>query len=170
MSGDKQRKRRTLALVALMLSSVALAFVGGVAGQQTDTPTPGPIEDNASYYDNENESANMTDWVPEDGNASAQGILEMVSRIPGMFIGTGTQDPSGAGYEGVLLTGLVIGGATLFAVVGVGIGPIAGSMIGVVLAYGLTVVGLVPAWIQPLLLFTLVGIPAAAAMLRVFNR
>lgn len=168
MMDENKRKRWTLGLVALAAAVAAMALVGGVAAQQTDTPQP--IEDNASYYDYQNGSTNTTGWVPGDGNASAVGMLDMISRIPGMFIGVGPDDPSGSGAQGFLLTGLVIGAAALFATVGVGVGPVAGSMLGTVLAFGLTTVGLIPVWIQPLLLFTLVGIPASAAMLRVFNR
>lgn len=166
---ENERRRRTLAMVALLISSVALVFVGGVAGQ---TDTPQPIEENASYYDDKNGTTNTTEWVPGDGNATAGGMLDMISRIPGIFIGVGPQDPSKSGAQGYLLTGIVIGGAALFATIGVGVGPIAGSMLGTVLAFVLTMpaIGLIPIWIRPLLLFTLVGIPASAAMLRVFNR
>lgn len=166
-TNDDERRRRTLAALAVLAVSI-LACVAGVAAAQTDTPQP--IEENASYYDDENGTTNTTEWIPGDGNATAQGMLEMVSRVPGMFIGTGSQDPSGSGYEGFLLTGLVIGAATLMATVGIGIGPVAGAMLGTVVAFGLTTIGIIPTWIQPLLLFTLVGVPASAAILRVFNR
>lgn len=156
------------AFIAALLALACLHAIVGPALAQS-TPTPGPIETEAPFYDDENASTNMTDWAPDDGNVTADGIMEMIARIPGMFIGVGSQDPSGSGYQGFLLTALVIGGATLMAVRGIGVGPVAGSMIAVVLAYGLTLIGMLPTWIQPLLLFTLVGVPASAALIRVFR-
>jgi len=152
-------------LLAGLVALVALQGVVAPALAQTTTP----IEDDAPFYDDENGSTNMTGWVPDGGNATADGMLEMIARIPGIFIGSGDMDPSGSGYEGLLLTGVVIGGAALMATRGTGVGPVGGSMIGMVLAYGLTAIGMLPVWIQPLLLFTLVGVPASAAIIRVFR-
>lgn len=153
-------------VAALVVCVLAQGLVAPALAQATTTQ---PIEDDAPYYDDENGSTNMTDWVPDDGNATADGILEMIARIPGIFIGSGDMDPSGSGYEGLLLTGVIIGGAALMSIRGTGVGPVGGSMIGMVLAYGLTSIGMLPVWIQPLLLFTLVGVPASAAIIRVFR-
>lgn len=173
--------KRALAVAAVLAFALAASGVSVVAAQDT----PQPIENESDYYDNETGETNTTDWIPGDGNVTATGMLDMISRIPGMFIGGGGGvdssgegvdpgeegvDPSGEGYQYILLTGLVIGAAALFATVGTGIGPVAGSMLGMVVAYGLTVVGIIPPWIQPLLLFTIVGVPASLAMLRVFRR
>lgn len=156
------RRHILTGLLALVLLSSSLAPVMAQA-------TPQPIESEAPFYDDENGSTNMTDWVPGDGNATADGILEMLARTPGIWIGSGDVDPSGSGYEGALLTALIIGGAALLAMVGTGVGPIAGSMIGMVVAFAMSTIGMIPLWIQPLLLFALVGVPASKAMIQVFR-
>lgn len=152
----------TLLAVAL-LAPLAAALAPGVA-------TAGNVAQKAPLYDGETATPNMTEWVPGDGNATAGGMLELLARFPGIYIGTGEPDPSGSGFEGVLLTGLVVAGAGLLAVAGTGVGPIAGTMVGLLFAFALTTVGLIPIWIQPLLIFALVGVPAARAILRVFGR
>lgn len=149
-------------LLAVILLSSSLAPVLAQS-------TPQPIESEAPFYDDENGSTNMSGWVPGDGNATADAVLEFLARTPGIWIGSGDVDPSGSGYEGVLLTALIIGGAALLAMVGTGVGPIAGSMIGMVLAFGMTTIGIIPLWIQPLLLFALVGVPASKALIQVFR-
>lgn len=158
--------RATILSVVLAVACLA-ALLSPVAAQSTDTPQP--IDQEAPYYNDSNGTTNMTGWVPNDGNATGASMLEMISRVPGIFIGSGDMDPSGSGYQGFLLTGLIVSAAGLFAMVGTGAGPIASSMVGMVLAYGLTFVGLVPEWIQPLLVFTIVGVPAATAIIRVFR-
>lgn len=163
MEKSTKRKVAIAGLVVAILLNVGLGYVAAQNTQQ-------PVANQAPYYDNKSGSTNTSDWVPGNGNVTASGMLDMISRVPGMIIGTGDIDPSGSGYEGVLLTGLVISGAALAATMGIGIGPVAGSMLGMVMAYGMTVVGLIPGWIQPLLLFALVGVPAGVAMLRVFRR
>lgn len=159
--------RRKVALTAVFAVLCLGSLVAPTVAQSTATPQP--IDEDAPYYNGTNGTTNMTEWVPNDGNATASGMLEMIARIPGIFIGSGDMDPSGSGYEGFLLTGLVVAAGGFFALVGTGAGPVASSMVGMVLAYGLTFVGLIPAWIQPLLVFTLVGIPAATAIIRVFR-
>lgn len=159
-------KKRKVAVAGLVIAILLNLGLGYVAAQNTQQP----VANEAPYYDNESGKTNTTDWVPGNGNVTATGMLDMISRVPGMLIGTGDVDPSGSGYEGVLLTGLVISAGALAATMGIGIGIVAGSMLGMVLAYGMTVVGIIPGWIQPLLLFAIVGIPAAVAMLRVFRR
>jgi hypothetical protein len=160
---------RNTILAALVVVAALAVLTPAAAAQSTATPTEGPVEEEAPYYDDENGTTNMTEWVPNDGNATSAGILELFARVPGIFIGSGDMDPSGSGYEGFLLTSLFIGAGALTATIGAGVGIIAGTMLATVLAYGLTFVGMIPVWIRPLLLFTLVGIPAATAIMRVFR-
>lgn len=154
-----QRRFVVVALFACVLA--ASAIVPAAAAQE-------PIKTDAPFYDGENGTTNTTGWLPDGGNATADGMLEMLARIPGIYIGSGGLDPSGSGYQGILLLGLVIASSALFAMRGAGVGPIAGSMIGLTVAFGLTTTGIAPRWVQPLLLFAL-GIPVATAVIRVFQ-
>lgn len=169
-SGRPAGPGRRLASLAVAIA-VAFAVTAPLWATLAAPAAAGNVANDAPYYEDEDGTVDGGDaWIPGDGNATATGLLGMIARVPSMFLGTGDPDPSGAGFEGVLLTGLVIAAAALFATVGAGVGPIAGSMLGMVLAYGLTAVGLIPVWIRPLLLFGLVGVPAAIALLRVFRR
>lgn len=157
---------RVVAAVVGLLAVTAFVAMASPAAAQS---TPQPIENNTTYYDGENGTTNMTGWVPGDGNVTADGLLNLLARIPGIFIGSGGLDPSSSGYQGVLITGAVIVGGTAMAAVGTGVGIVAGAMISMVLAFGLTIVGIVPEWIRPLLLFALVGVPASRAIISVFR-
>lgn len=160
------RKTAAVLFATLLLCSLVVgALVSVASAATTPTPTPEPIDGKAPYYDGESESSDMTDWVPGDGNVTADGMLKMLGRIPAVFIGSGGVDPSGSGYVGVLLTGVVILAAATMGAVGTGVGVVGGSMLGMVLAFGMTFVGIVPGWIRPLLLFGLVGVPVARAVI-----
>jgi MFS family permease len=159
------RGRQLLAVVLVL--GAGLACLAAPAAAQS---TPQPIENKSDYYNNETGQANMTNWVPGDGNVTLTGALDFLARVPGMFVGNAGQDPSGTGYVGVLLTALLIVGGVAMGAIGTGVGPVGGAMLGMVLAMGLSVVGLVPAWLVPLLLFAVVGVPVARAILDVFQR
>jgi len=104
---------------------------------------------NATYYNN------SSGVVQSSGpsNATLDNILDQaVSLSPSLIGQPGVKDPSGTGFQGVLLTGLVFAGVATAAMAGTGIGAVGGSVLGVFASYAFVDLGFAPPWIKPLLL------------------
>lgn len=142
-------------LVALMLVSAGLMTVIGAATMGAE----------ASYYGNNSGVVQSN----TSANATFDNILDKVVGLSPSFIGTGDVDPSGTGFEGVLLVGLVFATVSLGTMIETGIGPMGGLVVGTIVAYGLVDAGFAPPWVKPLLLFG-IGFLAVAAFRRVIQR
>jgi len=140
---------RALATVGIGVVLLAL-LVGGASAQ---------------YYNNS--SGVVTDDTPE--NATLDNMIGLFVELSPSIIGTGEQDPSGTGFQGILLVGLVYGTVTVGAMMGTGIGAIGGSILGILTSYGLVDLGYAPVWIKPLLLFG-VGVVAFVMFRRILDR
>jgi hypothetical protein len=138
-----------LIVVAVLISGLLLAVGSATA---------------AGYYNNS--TGVVQDDTPQ--NATLKNIVEIVVDLSPSIIGAGEQDPSNTGFQGFLLVGLAYGGATVAAIIGAGVGPIGGSILGSVIAYGLVDLGFAPPWFKPLLLF-FVGILGFMAFRRVVD-
>jgi len=147
-------------LAALALFAVLLTASSGTA-LATNNSTSG-----ADYYNKSVSNVSFQYWFDKGDNATLTTIGDMAARFVPAVIGTGSQDSSGTGFEGYLLTGLVFAGGSLVALLGTGVGPVGGVVIGLVMTYGMIGIGLAPAWLQPLVLFG-IGIGAAIAALRI---
>ncbi len=134
----KQQKRRALGVVAGM---VALALVS--------TALLGPVAAQAGYYNNS--SGVVQSDVPE--NTTLENILDLAVELSPSLFGVGEQDPSGSGFQGVLLVGLVFAGVSGGLIGAAGVGPIGGTILGSLVSYGLVDLGFAPQWVKPLLLF-----------------
>ena len=165
----KQNRRQTVIATALLLTSVLLVGTVVVFLQPVGTSAAANnttnISDQAPYYDNESNISNPDPGWFNGGNVTLDGVVDMVTRIPGYIIGTGQQDQSGTGFIGVLLTGLLMAGGALGMIMGAGVGAIGGTIVALAVGFGLTTVGLAPAFIRPILLFA-IGILAATAFRR----
>lgn len=162
-----QRRRELGAAATGILAAVLLAgMLGGTAGTVSAANATN-VSEKAPMYDNSTQNVSFEFWFDE-GNVSLDVLGDMASRLGPAIIGTGNEDPSGTGFVGVLLLGLVIAGSVLVSVMGTGIGPVGGTIVGLVLGYGMIAVGLAPAWAWPLLLFGL-GIVAAVAAIRILR-
>lgn len=150
--------------VVVVLSIVA----GGVAAQETTTETnTSSIENNSDYY-NGTIDVNSGPWFDGIEDASLDSLGQMATRLGTFFVGTGTQDPSGTGFQGALLTGVIMAAALVGSIASVGVGPVGGSVIAVVIGYGMTEVGLAPSWFRILLLFA-IGIIAFVSLSNVME-
>lgn len=147
----------TMLLLGAAVGLIAsIAFVGIGAGADNSTLEP--------YYENESTPTVNDSWFG-GGNATLDQMVGMVAKLPRYVIGSGDVDPSGTGYVGVLLTGIIMAGAALSAVAGAGVGPIGGTVVAIATGWGLTSVGFAPDWIRVLLLFG-IGLLAAIAARR----
>jgi hypothetical protein len=141
------KRTKTLLSTGAVLGALVLLLVA-----------PATAQTNATYYNNS--SGVVQSDSPE--NATFENILDMAVSLSPSLIGTGEQDPSKTGFEGVLLTGLVYGGSTVVAMAATSVGPIGGSILGVLVSYGFVDLGFAPDWIKPLLLL---GIGALAFLM-----
>lgn len=137
---------------------LALLVVGLLLGTGVATAN------HSSYYNNS--SGVVQPNAPRNANLS--NIVGLAIQLSPDLIGTGEQDPSGTGFQGVLLTGLVFAGVSLGTIVGIGVGSVAGTILGTVVAYGLVDLGYAPPWIKPVLLFA-IGVLTFIMFKRVFR-
>lgn len=130
---------RFLAVVigALLLSVLLLGLVPSGAA--------------ADYYNNS--SAAVSSSSPS--NATLENILYQAVSLSPDLIGTGQQDPSGTGFQGVLLIGVIFAMSSLGMMAGTRVGPIGATILGSAVSYGLVDLGFAPVWIKPLLLFAI---------------
>lgn len=147
-----KHKRRSVGLAAgfLALAIVVTSIMSPVAAQ--------------GYYNNS--SGVVVDDTPE--NATLSNIVSLAVDLSPSLFGVGEQDPSGTGFQGFLLVGLVFAGVSAGMIGGAGTGPIGGLVLGSLVSYGLVDLGFAPAWIKPLLLFG-VGLLAFVAFQRVLR-
>lgn len=157
-------------LVGIVGAFIALSAMGAgsVAAQETTTTTnTSDIENNSQYY-NGSKDVNTGPWFDGIGDASLDSLGQMATRLETFFIGTGAQDPSGTGFQGALLTGVIMAAALVGSVASIGVGPVGGSVIAVVVGYGMTEVGLAPNWFRILLLFA-IGVIAFVSLTNVME-
>lgn len=112
-------------------------------------PLAGAVAADVDYYNNSSSVVNSS----SPANATFDNIIDQAVTIAPTFIGTGEQDPSGTGFEGILLVGVTYAGTALLAIGGAGVGPVGGSVLGAAVSYGLVDAGYAPPWVKPLLLF-----------------
>lgn len=164
MLSDRQRTAAAaLGLGIAVLMLLALGPVGAAGQQYNNTSTAAP------YYNNES-TTGVGDafWLDLDPGAPTETMIELGQRLP-TFIGLGSPDPSGAGFQGTLLTGLLMAGTALGATFRSGVGIVGGSVLSVVVGYVLTDFGFAPLWLRPVLVLPL-AVLASIALLRVVNR
>jgi len=149
----KEHKRRALTVV---FGFVSLGLV--------TTLLLGPAAAQAGYYNNT--SGVVQSDVPED--ATLENILDLAVELSPSVFGVGEQDPSGSGFEGVLLVGLAFGGVSAMMIGAAGVGPIGGTILGSLVSYGLVDLGFAPQWAKPMLLFG-IGVLAFVMFRRIFR-
>lgn len=134
---------------------LALALVSGGLWTLVAVGTATPQVD---YYNNSSGVVQSN----VSSNATFDNILDLAVGLSPSFIGTGDVDPSGTGFEGVLLIGLVFATVSLGTMLETRVGPMGGLVVGTIVAYGLVDAGFAPPWVKPLLLFGIGGLAVAA--------
>lgn len=150
-------------MVVLLFLAIAatVPLLSGVASAQNATN----VSDVAPYYANESKNVSTDSWYAGIENATVDSLGDMAVRLGPFFIGTGDLDRSGTGYEGVLLSAIVMVLMFIGAVAMLPVGSTGGVVLAVVVGYGMTELGLAPSWFRILLLFA-VGIIVFVAFLR----
>lgn len=145
----------------LVVLGVALLFLSAPAAAQNATN----VSDVAPYYANQSSSVPNSSWYQGIDNATLDSMGQMATRLGPYFVGTGGMDPSGTGFEGVLLTGIIMVGMFVGAVGMLPVGSVGGGVLAVVVGYGMTEIGLAPGWFRVILVFA-VGVIAFVAFLQ----
>jgi hypothetical protein len=164
------RDRRALLLVGtaavlLVGAAVALGVAAEPAAAQANNSTNSTISDRAGYYNETNVSATGDSWWADlDPAAPLETTVALGQRFPS-FVGVGAQDPSGTGFQGALLTALIMVGFGVGAVARTRIGEVGGTILSLVIGYALTDFGLAPVWLKPLLVLP-IALLAAIAVIR----
>lgn len=157
--------------IAVVVAGLVIAAAGVTMIIMSASTVPASANNSTlpGYYENETVSGpNSSNWFGS-GNATLDQLIDMGMRLPGYIIGTGGSDPSGTGYVGLLLTGLLMAGSAVGVIMGIGVGPVGGAIAALSVGFGLSRVGLAPAWVRIIMLFAL-GLIAAIAMRRSIQR
>jgi len=161
------RSLLAIAATATLLSVTGLLLLGGLAADPAAAQTNNSTEIGqvAGYY-NETNISGVGDswWAKMDPSDPVGTTIELGQRFPS-FVGVGEQDSSGTGFQGTLLTGLLMVGIGVGAVSRTGIGEVGGTILSVVVGYVLTDFGLAPVWLKPLLVLP-IALLAAIAFIR----
>lgn len=162
----RKRKRRAGIIIMGCLSTLLILFALPAlsVGMATATNSSN-ISTVAPYYANESSSVNNGTWYAGIGNATLDSLGRMATRLGPYFVGTGEMDRSGTGFEGVLLTAIIMTAMFVGAVAMLPVGSVGGAVLAVIVGYGMTEVGLAPSWVRILLVFA-VGIIAFVAFLQ----
>lgn len=155
-------------VVAVMLVLGAV-FVGvgslGVAGANgTNNSSNATLNDTAPYYANESAAVNSSAWFAGKSEVSLPNVTGMLTRLGPYIIGTGSTMQGGVGYSGPIVLGLLVAGVFVGATAGVNLGWEGGSVVSLVVAYGLIDVGLAPPWLKIVVLMLLGSVTAVVAL------
>ncbi len=152
--------------MALLVVTVALLAATSpvVADNETDTENA-TLNDTAPYYNNSSSEIDEEAWFAGYENVTLDSMVGMAMRLGPFIIGTGPTIPGGVGYAGPIVLGLVVSAVFLGTVAGTGMGSEAGSVVALVVAYGLIEVGLAPEWVKVVVLM-LLGTVAAVVLIR----
>lgn len=168
MTRDTRRKdkpnslRRGSAKQWLMLSLLVAAMALAVTGLLLSVGSGAAAD--TDYYNN---SSGVVQPDSPD-NVTLDSLVGLAVELAPSFIGTGEQDPSGTGFQGVLLTGTALAFTAVAMMAGTGIGTVGGTIMGLVVGYGLVDAGFAPPWIKPLLLLGL-GVVVYIAVRKAFQ-
>lgn len=143
--------RRALVFVAIVVIAVTAVIVAGSALGAAQPSSN--ISTKAPYYANESSSVNNGTWYGDTENATLDSMGEMATRFVSYYIGYGGPAPDGAGFEGILITGIVMVAMFAGAVLMLPIGSVGGAVLAVVVGYGMTEMGLAPGWFRVVLIF-----------------
>jgi hypothetical protein len=145
-------ERTRVLVVAVLVSGLLLAGVGGVSAQ--------------SYYnqsDNDNLDQDRDSWL-SGVDLTLAGLIMLVSRVGTWIIGTGIQSPSGA-PAGALATGVMLGGLMLGMGASSRVGMVAGGTLGMSSIFAIAAIDFAPSWMYAVALFAL-GLLASAVIRR----
>lgn len=154
-----------MVLLALLVVGVAGAILAVVSMPVAAQTTPTNISDVAPYYTNQSSDVDNESWYNGTTNATLDSLGDMASRLGPYFIGTGEMDPSGTGFQGILLTGFIMIAMFLGAWAMLPVGSVGGGVLAIVVGYGMTELGLAPQWFRVVLVFA-VGVVAYVAFLQ----
>lgn len=136
--GSRRRRAAGVVVGFLLLGALVASF-------------PPAAANHGGYYNNS--SSVVQQDTPK--NATLDNILGLAVDLAPSVIGTGEQERSGTGFEGILLTGIAFGGVSLAVMAGTGLGAVGGTILGLITSYGLVDLGYAPEWIKVILLFGL---------------
>ena len=143
-------RRLGMMMLAVALVSLPLLTLGvGAASAQSG----GNISTVAPYYANESSSVNNQSWYEGIENGTLDSMGQMATRFMSYYIGYGEAAPGGAGFEGILITGIVMTAMFVGAVFMLPVGSVGGGVLAVVVGYGMTEMGLAPSWFRVILVF-----------------
>lgn len=150
--------RRVVLTLVLTVALIAAPFAASGAAQENQTD-PAPYYNNSSQTEVHNET-----WMADNEDATFENITTFVSRVGTFVIGSDVDDSNSP--TAPLVIGLTLLGAGLGVTVGTGIGIVGGAVLGIISIFGVSAIGVFPAWFYAIGLFG-VGLLLSASFKRV---
>lgn len=150
--------KRWLAAGLLLVATLVGVAAPAVADNTSDA---------APYYENNTTHVDNESWMAGREDPTLDNVLHYATRVGGFVIGLGDTTASGTA-AGTLAFGLIIAGAMGGTLMGSGVGPVGGSVLGLIGLAGLISVGLAPAWTLAVSLVA-VGIVLTLVVVRPFR-
>lgn len=142
-----------LALVVIVVATAAIAVSVATATPAAAQTTTTNVSDVAPYYANESTAVGNESWYDGTGNATLDSMGRMATRFTSYFLGYGVMAPDNAGFEGILITGIVMIAMFLGAVAMLPVGSVGGGVLAIIIGYSMTEMGFAPGWFRVVLLF-----------------
>lgn len=157
--------RERCALVISICVAATLLAIGATA----TTPTAGQLN-NSTYYSNHsgNVSSDMDAWMEGREEPTLDNFTHYATRVGGFYVGQGEAAGDGEGAAGAMILSLVLFGALLRGMQGRQVGPVAGVVLAIALAFGLAAAALAPHWVYVVGMFG-IGLILAMVIMRILR-
>lgn len=158
-----KRSQRLLVVVSA-LGIVSIAFTTAVF---LSSPTAAQLSNNSTYYDNHSSQVDNESWMQGRERPTLDNFTHYSTRVVGFYIGQ-EEAQDGVGPAGAMLLSLLIFGALLRGMDDRQVGPVAGVVLAIALAFAVVTASLAPNWIYAVGLFG-IGLVLSAVVIRLLR-
>jgi len=150
-----------------LVPAVAIAIVLLLSAVAAMAPADGQLANNSTYYENQSSNINNESWLANRQDPTVANFTHYLTRVGGFYIGQQSAQ-GGVGPAGAMLLSLVLFGAVIGGMRNRRVGPVAGVVLAITLAFAVVTAGTAPNWIYAIALFA-IGIVLSAITVRLLR-